>query len=423
MILRGIHLLLMSLYVALPAIALAAAVLRRYRVGRWDWLIGLGITVLAGATSGVSVALIYSWLADGQLGAVQGALSAYLGVGLVLILKILDLLLIAIINRVVYRRRDDGPRVRTVPRVFIASAVRMLVLSAVGLPYVMAAVLTYRPRLSPAGAADRSPGPYERVVFEATDGTQLVGWWVPATPAVRRERRGRDRGRDTVIACHGMASDKSGALDLIGRLPSLGYNVLVFDLRAHGESRGQLTSYGDLERRDVLGAVRWVHAAHPQQSRKVFGFGIDIGAAALIAAAADDSAEGQAIQALAVYGAYDKLQSLAGTVGQNQFTPLLRWLLVNISLPMACGQTGTDLTAFSPADALERLWPRPLLVIHNQADPIIAYGHGQELFRLATHPKYFLGLEHSGPVDDEQREAMSRLLAEFFRLAKPVPVI
>ena len=74
---------------------------------------------------------------------------------------------------------------------------------------------------------------------------------LPASPlsSLRNERtRASDR---TVIVCHGLASNKSNHLLLARELVPHGYNVLIFDFRAHGESDGQLTSLGDLERRDV----------------------------------------------------------------------------------------------------------------------------------------------------------------------------
>ena len=38
--------------------------------------------------------------------------------------------------------------------------------------------------------------------------------------------------------------------------------------------------FGDLARRDVLAAVRWVRAQHPDESHKVVGLGLNTGAAA-----------------------------------------------------------------------------------------------------------------------------------------------
>ena len=96
-----------------------------------------------------------------------------------------------------------------------------------------------------------------------------------------------------------------------------GYNALAFDFRAAGQSGGHFTTFGDLERRDVLAAVRWLHQFHPRQSRRIVGVGVGTGAAALIAAAVDPGPDGQSIQAIAVYDTYDDL------------TLLLRDLLIN----------------------------------------------------------------------------------------------
>src|SRR4029078_1443198 len=98
-------------------------------------------------------------------------------------------------------------------------------------------------------------------------------WWIPGASG--------ETGR-TILLCHGHSANKATQLSLVRKLVPIGYNVLAIDFRGHGESAGQLTSFGDLERRDVLGAVRWLRATHPEATHKIFGLGASMGAAALI---------------------------------------------------------------------------------------------------------------------------------------------
>ncbi|MGH7215310.1 MAG: alpha/beta hydrolase, partial [Tepidisphaeraceae bacterium] len=202
-----------------------------------------------------------------------------------------------------------------------------------------------------------------------------------------------------------------------------GYNAFVFDFRAHGDSAGHLTSFGDLERRDVLGAVRWVRDHRPLMARRIVGVGASMGAAALIAAAADEGEDGRAIDAVAVYGTYDRVGSLARSVTDQYFLPPLNWLAVNIGLPLASVQVGTNLNAFSPAALAPRLWPRPILIVHGEQDEIIDVAHGQSLFEAATLPKSRFWIErgsHNSVVNDDNAALAVR---RFFDTAKPVPVI
>src|SRR5690606_3183417 len=123
-------------------------------------------------------------------------------------------------------------------------------------------------------------------------------------------------------------------------------NVLSFDFRAHGQSSGQLTTFGDLESLDVLAAVRWLRDNKPQQAEKIFGIGASMGAAALITAAADPSPEGRAIDAVVVFGTYARLDTLAAQIADQHFAWPLDALVRHISIPLADLQTGRRLRDF-----------------------------------------------------------------------------
>jgi fermentation-respiration switch protein FrsA (DUF1100 family) len=202
-----------------------------------------------------------------------------------------------------------------------------------------------------------------------------------------------------------------------------GFNVLAFDFRAHGESGGQLTGFGALEKRDVLAAVQWVRENHPKESEKVFGVGASMGGAALIAAAADPSAEGQAISAVATYACYDDMDLLVRDVSKEFFERPLGWLLEHIGVPLASAHAGTNLTAFAPAREVSHLWPRPILYIHGQQDDIIPFRRGQNLFDFTPQPKYHLWYPSGTHNDIVSDEGAAEIVVEFFRGAKSVPVI
>src|SRR5207237_8058214 len=109
---------------------------------------------------------------------------------------------------------------------------------------------------------------------------------------------------------HGLASSKSNQLILARRLVPGGYNCLAIDFRAHGQSAGQLTTFGATEKRDVLAAIHWLREHHADESKPIVGVGANMGAAALISAAADDSSEGNSLAAVASYACCDDPQYL-----------------------------------------------------------------------------------------------------------------
>jgi alpha-beta hydrolase superfamily lysophospholipase len=189
-----------------------------------------------------------------------------------------------------------------------------------------------------------------------------------------------------------------------------GYNILAFDFRAHGESGGQLSSFGDRERFDVLGAVRWARANRPAESRRLFGLGVSMGGAALLAAAAEPTDDARAIDAVAVFSTYDNLSTLADDLTSRYMVAPVGWLARHVGVPLAGAHVGTDLAAFSPAAAADRLAPRPLMVVHGRSDHVIPFETGVRLFDRAPHPKVRMW---AGELNAETREYVLRANAKY----------
>jgi fermentation-respiration switch protein FrsA (DUF1100 family) len=436
----ALHYLIAALYQGLPPLALAAAGTRARQIRSGAPLTGFAFTAAVGLTIGLSLNLVYATVSGGRMIAWQIVLAAYFATGMLLLLKVFDRLLQAGLDWLFRLKRqalpalsEEGaetpaPAPAAVPaariRGFLAGVVRIVVLFGVGLPYVMAAVLTYRPKVAPVNDPQEQLGfAYEPVRFAASDGVPLAGWWIPALPPRTAGQAGDAAwGTRTVLVCHGLASSKSNQLIMAAPYPPAGFNVLIFDFRAHGESGGQLATFGDRERHDVLGAVRWLREQRGDHAVKICGVGASQGAAALIAAAADDSEHGRAIDALAVYATYDNVPALTRTIANRYFFPPLRQLLVHIGLPLASAQTGANLATFAPARLLADVWPRPVLVIHGRRDEIISFEHGESLYDHAYHPKYSLWLDgdHNEIVNSD---TAARIVVEFFKVAEPVPVI
>jgi alpha-beta hydrolase superfamily lysophospholipase len=280
----------------------------------------------------------------------------------------------------------------------------------------MCCVMTYRPKVASAGDPGTQAGlDFEPITFPATDNVRLAGWWIPSA--------GERASTQTVLLCHGFAADKSKQPVLLRELAHSGFNVLAIDLRAHGASAGQLTTFGDLERRDVLGAVRWLRANHPHESQRISGVGASLGAVALIAAAVDDSVEGRAISAVACYETYDGVPGLTRTITRDYFFPPLAWLVRNVGIHLASAQTGADLKNFNVSQMLPRLWPRPILFIHGENDSLVDFSHAQRLYQNATQPKYYLWLEKSDYDAALKSAGGARTVVKFLQTARETPVI
>ena len=429
-------------YVVAPAMAvvltLAAASHRRTR--RFVRRGRLAFTFSTAIVLGTALALVHALTAGAHVSLAQVGLAVYFTASLLLILMAFDVALAAALKWIWQRIRSDDDdddedgeaKGRARPGIWRRSleplpfVVRAALLVVVALPYLMATALTYRPKYVPReNPQSRLDVGYDTVAFETADGLTIVGWWVPAAQGqpLSRELQRSNFGRDTVIICHGFASGKDQGLEFAQSLLVRGYNVLMFDFRGHGESDGQLTSLGALERQDVLAAVRWLQDTRPRQSQRILGLGISTGAAALISAAADPSPQGQAIEAVALYNAYDDLSGLGRTIARTRFLPPLSWVADRVGLALASAHVGADLVHFAPADLAARLWPRPILVIHGGADLLVPFEHGQRLFDAAQEPKRHLWLPNSDHLDTLRSRDAAREVREFFNEARPVPSV
>lgn len=120
---------------------------------------------------------------------------------------------------------------------------------------------------------------HQDVAFQAGDGVALKGWWVPAPDA-----------KGTVVLVHGLNRSRIEMVRKVPFLHAAGWNALLFDLRHHGESGGEVSSFGWFERADVKAAADFVRtrAAGP-----LVHWGVSLGGAtALLAAAEDDDVDG-----------------------------------------------------------------------------------------------------------------------------------
>jgi len=414
MMLHLLHQLIVVVYVALPPAAVAAAVVRRRRGA----LAGILLTFLMGMTIGAALSVVFAAAVGGRVPLLQMALAGYFTTSLLLLLKLFDRGLRWGTRAALRTGAKDAPR----RRLRAADTLRAALLFGLGLPYVIAAAATYRPRLTPPASAPPPELSGEPAAFTTSDGIHIAGIWsAAAAPPPRLSPAESARwGRDTIIFCRGSGADDLGRSALAELLAASGYNVLRFDFRAHGASGGRMTTFGDLERFDVLAAVQWARATHPQGCHRVLGVGMGTGGAALLAAAADDSPEGRAIDAIAVYDTYDRFEALAADVTGAYFLPPLNWLALHVSLPMASAQTGVHLGAFSPADLTLRVAPRPILVIHARNDRIIPFERGVQLFEAALAPKQSLWLDNADAPEAANSADAADMVRWFFEHAVPM---
>lgn len=243
-------------------------------------------------------------------------------------------------------------------------------------------------------------GDARAVRFSSADGIGLVGRYL-------------DRRADaTVIVCHGWPGNKDDMRGLAEALAEAGFNVLAFDFRSWGESDASPVTLGYRETQDVLGAVAFVRAQHAGRPHRIGIFGLSMGGAASLAAAAG-CAEIEAVVADSSYSRLDRaisgvFRSLWGPAAPVFSLPT-RWVGERL--------IGTPMPGVAPVRAIERISPRPVLIIHGTRDWLIDVSEAYALYHAAGSPKELWLVEGADHARTRRMapEEYDRRIAGFFR--------
>lgn len=218
---------------------------------------------------------------------------------------------------------------------------------------------------------------YSDVSFRTGDGLTLRGWWIPGTQ------------NRTIVMIHGLSNNRREPLDKAGYLHQAGYNLLVFDLRGHGQSDGDGTTMGLREPMDVQAAVAEARHLDPGP---IALFGYSLGAAIAV----EEGAVNPDVAAVVEDSGF----SSVGEVFLARFTEMTRLPNVPLAAPAVAFGTldlGTSLWNVAPVVTATDLH-KPLLAIVPDADTIVPPAEGLALFRAAAGPKVLLEVPGAGHV-------------------------
>ena len=238
--------------------------------------------------------------------------------------------------------------------------------TCLGALWLMAWSLTHPPRMTDGKAAwvlrRLSPAdlglPFEEIAFCIRDEhgkpLKIAAWWIPHADA---------DGRCAVLI-HGYADAKVGAIAWAPVWHSLGFNLLVVDLRAHGESGGSVCTAGFRERHDLAQVIDGLRAQRPQETRRLVLVGISLGAA-VAAAAAIEVAD---IGAVVMESPYADFRRAAAAHMDHIGAP--GRALQRAAIALAAWLTRADYDAVRPIDLVARV-PCPVLLIESGNDPFL----------------------------------------------------
>jgi uncharacterized protein len=258
---------------------------------------------------------------------------------------------------------------------------------------------------------------YETVLFPARDdpAITLEGWYVPAINV--------DNPIDypVVIVVHGLRGCKKDPTVLLpaGMLTHNGFNVLMLDLRNHGNSTIEdgRTSVGIREHRDVLGAWDWLIAEKGFTADSIGVMGMSLGAGTTALAFGKEPR----IAAVWLDSPYADMEVVAQTELARQGYPIQLAAFASLSGQLIAG---IDLFSASPLDAMDAANNRPVFITHGKEDTRLTIEHTYALVeRLEANgqtPETWLldGLIHVEAVYAMPEEYARRLVGFFGTVLK-----
>lgn len=201
----------------------------------------------------------------------------------------------------------------------------------------------------------------EALPLTTPDGLALDAWLL----------HGRGEHLGTVVFCHGNAANISLHAPSIVWLCARGYDVLAFDYRGYGRSQGTPSREGL-----VVDALCAIDTAVQRDPQRTFVFGHSLGGAIATLAVA----RRPAVRALVVESSFPTWRAAGAAQAP--------WLSFLVPLLVSAGD--------EPIDAVSRIAPRPILVIHGEDDRIVPLALGRELFAAAREPKTLHVAQGSG---------------------------
>ncbi|MBV8445460.1 MAG: alpha/beta fold hydrolase [Candidatus Dormibacteraeota bacterium] len=241
---------------------------------------------------------------------------------------------------------------------------------------------------------------HEVLQVRTDDGVSLAAWFLPGRlPAA-------------VVVSGGYRGRAGDVLGISTALQREGFNVAVYGWRGTPGSDSAAHTLGVYERNDLRAVIDAVIARLGPVPLGLLGY--SLGGAVSISVAADEPR----VAAVVTDSAFADPRRLLG----DRVRRMLRVPAALVMAPVIAvfsRRTGARLSDFMPVIAVSRISPRPLLLIHGDADATVPVRHAEMLFRAAGEPKTLWrlpGVGHVGAYFAGRTDYVARVV-HFFHAA------
>ena len=220
------------------------------------------------------------------------------------------------------------------------------------------------------------------------DGVTLKGWQCHAASP----RRG------TIVYLHGIADNRSSAAGPIDRFVARGFDVVAYDSRAHGQSDGDVCTYGFFEKGDLHRVLDTVSPG------PIVLFGTSLGGAVALQEAAGDPR----VAAVIAVETFSDLRTVASERAPFFFTAGV----IRRAFTIAERDGRFRVDAVSPVAAATAI-TRPVLLIHGAEDTDTPPDHSRRVLAALAGPHRLMlipGAHHNESLRGADWGAIDRWL-------------
>jgi len=196
-------------------------------------------------------------------------------------------------------------------------------------------------------------------------GVTLKGWYCHAAGATR----------GTIIYLHGTADNRTSVAGIAARFLARGFDVVAYDSRGHGESGGDICTYGFFEKQDLHRVLDVIDQRNPHG---IVLLGNSLGAAVALQEAAGDSR----VAAIVAAETFSDLR----TIARERAPFFLSESTIRNAFSLAEQRGQFDVDSVSPAAAAPHI-TAPVLLIHGDLDRETTPDHSQRVFDALAEPK------------------------------------
>ena len=278
------------------------------------------------------------------------------------------------------------------------------ILGVLGVGLATWGILSARVVLYPERRSIPPPHPLPSALTDrltAPDGAHFEVWRLEAT-----SRRAR------ILLCHGYYANRFQVLDIAQGLRERGYEVVLFELRGHGDRPGPCT-LGVKEAEDALTVLRWAGERNGGRPLPTGVLGLSMGAAV----ACQVAYRSPQVRAIVVDSIYSRLfPVLRRSLWRRYHLPTfpLAWVTWwGVQAALRARRSAGDPATLAPKLRL------PLLAIQGGEDRRVTPLLGREFFRRWAGPKerwFEPQIAHVGMFAQHQRTYCDRVAAFFDRV-------